>query len=161
MFVYASDTRVTNFTHWPPHRDVADSVAHIRRCLDGYASGLPSPWGVELGGHIVGTAGFISWTVPDQRADIGYVISPLVSNRGVATEAARLFLDYAFKHTGLNRAQGHCSVGNIASSRVLEKLGFVHEGVLRDYMVVRGQARDFNAYGLLAGEWLQSASDVR
>ncbi|MGW3602728.1 GNAT family N-acetyltransferase [Micromonospora sp. NPDC005161] len=53
----------------------------------------------------------------------------------------------------LNRVQAETDTRNVASARVLEKLGFVREGTLREDCVVNGEVSDSWVYGLIRREW--------
>ena len=65
------------------------------------------------------------------------------------TRAVNSLLDWAFANTAINRSQATVMVGHHASGRVLTKQGFEHEGTLREYLICRGQPRDFWMFGLL------------
>ena len=91
---------------------------------------------------------------PDYRsASLGYCLSDAAWGHGYATEAARSVLHWAFDTLDLNRVQAETDTRNAASARVLEKLGFVREGTLREDCVVDGEVSDSWVYGLLRREW--------
>lgn len=87
------------------------------------------------------------------RAKIGYMIDPDHWNRGYATEAVSLLCGHAFEERRLNRLQAGVFETNRASQRVLEKLGFTHEGTRRQGAFVDGEYVDLRVYGLLAEEF--------
>ena len=60
----------------------------------------------------------------------------------------------------LNRVQAEADTRNAASARVLEKLGFVREGTLREDCVVNGEVSDSWVYGLIRREWRPSSEPV-
>jgi len=62
-------------------------------------------------------------------------------------------LQWAFATLDLNRVQSGADTRNTASERVLEKLGFVREGTLREDCIVNGEVSDSSVYGLLRREW--------
>jgi RimJ/RimL family protein N-acetyltransferase len=68
-------------------------------------------------------------------------------------EAARGLLRWAFGTLDLNRVQAETDTRNLASARVLDKLGFVREGTLREDCVVNGEVSDSWVYGLIRREW--------
>ena len=72
---------------------------------------------------------------------------------GHATEAARALLQWAVATLDLNRVQAETDTRNRASARVLEKLGFVREGTLREDCIVDGDVSDSWVYGLLRRDW--------
>ena len=72
----------------------------------------------------------------------------------MATEAARAVMEAVFTaYTSLNRLRAMADARNIASLRVMEKLGMVREGVLRQNRLVRGEFIDEVWCGVLRTEW--------
>lgn len=64
----------------------------------------------------------------------GIVIAPQYSNKGYATDAAKVMLKYIFEEMNINRIYGYWLEDNLASLRMAEKLGFEKEGLLKDYV---------------------------
>jgi len=89
-------------------------------------------------------------------ARLGYCLSDAAWGHGYATEAARALLQWAFDTLDLNRVQAETDTRNAASARVLEKLGFVREGTLREDCVVNGEVSDSWVYGLIRRQWTPS-----
>lgn len=81
--------------------------------------------------------------------ELGYVLVPSARHRGLMARALRLAIRWAFTECALVRLQAFVSPDNEASARLLERLGFTREGVLRSY---RGPGRDRVAYSLLPDE---------
>ena len=90
------------------------------------------------------------WNPDHRSASLGYVFDDAVWGHGYATEAVRAQLGWAFETLELNRVQAETDTRNAASARVLEKLGFVREGTLREDCVVNGEVSDSYVYGLLS-----------
>lgn len=86
-------------------------------------------------------------------AELGYAIRHDAWGRGYATEAAAMMLDYGYQTLGLHRIQAACGPDNLASQRVLDKLGFQQEGRLRHHVFTNGAWRDSLLYSLLDDEW--------
>ena len=93
------------------------------------------------------------WNSDYRSATLGYCLADAAWGHGYATEAARALLQWAFGTLDLNRVQAETDTRNAASARVLEKLGFVREGTLREDCVVNGEVSDSWVYGLLRREW--------
>ncbi len=86
--------------------------------------------------------------------EIGYIINePSDRGKGYASEAAKLLVDYLFLTKMIVRIQAGTSLRNSSSMRVLEKLGFQKEGVLRKSYFVNGKYDDSVIFGLLREEW--------
>ncbi len=120
-------------------------------------SSLPTVkwWGIELKaeGALIGTCGYHSWNEEHARAEIGYDLWPDYWGRGLMPEALRVLLRYGFEVMGLNRVEATTHTENEQSMRVLEKLGFRREGVLREYYCQDGVCNDQVLFSLLRREW--------
>ncbi len=80
---------------------------------------------------------------------IGYDLSRPYWRRGIMTEALEAVIEFGFERMGLNRIEAVVFVENVASHRLLEKLRFEREGVLRDYEFLKGRFVDMVMYSLL------------
>ena len=70
-------------------------------------------------------------------------------NQGYCTEAARAVLAHAFEELGLHRVFAHCFSRNPSSGRVLEKIGMVHEGRLKEHILKWGKFESLDQYGIV------------
>ena len=96
---------------------------------------------------------------PDNRqGEIGFIFHPAHQGHGYATEAARALLDDAFERYGLHRVYGRLEPRNVASARVLEKLGMRREAHLIENEWVKGEWQSEAVYALLAREWTAANS---
>jgi ribosomal-protein-alanine N-acetyltransferase len=84
------------------------------------------------------------------RGELGYVFDRDVWSRGYATEAGRLLLRFGFESLRLRRIAAACRPENVASARVLEKIGMRYEGTLRSHMFLRGTWRDSLLYAAIS-----------
>jgi ribosomal-protein-alanine N-acetyltransferase len=80
---------------------------------------------------------------------VGYWVDGRLAGRGIATTAVALLVDHCFDVVGLHRVEANVRPENAASLRVVEKLGFVQEGVHRRYLHIDGAWRDHTAWALL------------
>lgn len=90
---------------------------------------------------------------PWQNCTLGYWIDEASNRRGHATAAVRLACRFAFEHAGLHRVQPAIMPRNRRSARVVEKVGFRHEGVARRYLRIAGVWEDHDLYALTREEW--------
>jgi len=86
---------------------------------------------------------------------VGYALMPSEQGKGYGTEALQLMVDYLFLAKEIHRIQANTDPENKASQRILEKVGFIKEGVSRKNSFVRGQWRDSVNYSILREEWKQ------
>jgi RimJ/RimL family protein N-acetyltransferase len=86
-------------------------------------------------------------------AKLGYAIHADHWGHGYATDAARTLIAYGLDHLGLHRITAAVGPDNEPSKGVLKRLGFTHEGRLRDHVWTNGAWRDSLLYSLLADEF--------
>lgn len=111
-------------------------------------------WGVaeRERDRIVGHATLFAWDPRHGRAELGYSIRRDRWGLGLGTEAARALVGFGFERLGLRRVEADVDPRNVGSIRVLEKLGFVREGLLRERWEVGGELQDGVFFGLLRRE---------
>ncbi|MFF8433381.1 GNAT family N-acetyltransferase [Streptomyces bacillaris] len=127
-------------------RTMADEGSGVRLALDRASDG-----------GFVGWCTLARWNPEYRSASLGYCLGKTAWGHGYATEAAHAVLRWAFDTLDLNRVQAEADTRNLASARVLEKVGFVREGTLREECVVNGEVSDTWVFGLLRREWQPSA----
>ena len=105
--------------------------------------------------RVVGLCGLVLNGSEDQ-AEVWYLLAPSDWGRGFVTEAVRALVEHAFRDLGLHRVWASCLPANPASARVLEKLTFRREGLLRKNLRIQGIWNDSFLYALLAEDWIRS-----
>ncbi len=110
-------------------------------------------WMIALGAEVIGTASVsnVSWGMG--YAEIGYMLAESHHGRGLGTRAVALLITKLFAETDLKRVYALVSSENVASRRLLERLGFTREGLMREHYVIQGRRVDEVVYGLLRREW--------
>lgn len=88
-----------------------------------------------------------------QAGTIGYWIGRPFAGQGYMTAALRVLLPTLFGELNLHRIEAACIPSNRPSARVLEKCGFVREGLARRYLCINGVWQDHTLYGLLAEDF--------
>lgn len=101
----------------------------------------------------VGTAILIDVFQEAGHGELGYWIRPEEQGRGYATETGDLCLKHAFHDRGLHKVIARTFGDNDASKRVVEKLGFEREGVLREHHYLNGEYKDMHLYGVFRSDW--------
>jgi ribosomal-protein-alanine N-acetyltransferase len=110
--------------------------------------------------RLIGNCGLRRQAGKTGQADLGYEVDPRFWGRGYATEAARALLAFGFDRLGLHRVWSRCIAENVASARVLEKLGMRLEGRLRDDEWFKDRWWDTLIYGILEHEWRRPPTGV-
>ena len=90
-----------------------------------------------------------------QTATLGYWMGERYANRGYMTRAVRALAPFAFGALRLHRLEAACLPHNLASMRLLEKLGFQREGLARGLVCIAGRWQDHIVYALLAEDPLR------
>lgn len=103
--------------------------------------------------RVLGEVLLFKFDLGSKRAELGYALAKSAWGKGYAGEALPPLVDYAFREMQLNRLDAVIDPRNVASARVLERLGFVHEGTQREHSIIRGETSDSGLYGLLRREW--------
>jgi ribosomal-protein-alanine N-acetyltransferase len=146
-------------THWEPsaplpwrERHTAAAFRAMRRSGTRRArAGLSLPFAVRVDGRLAGQVTVDNVVRGALRSGhLGYWVDRAVSGRGLATLAVALVCDHAFTAAGLHRLQADIRPENLRSQRLVERLGFRQEGVLRRYLDIDGDWRDHLSYALLA-----------
>jgi RimJ/RimL family protein N-acetyltransferase len=89
-------------------------------------------------------------------AEWGFAVGSPFWGTGLFLASARMTLDFAFKHTGVNRLEARAVVQNGRGNGALRKLGAVQEGVLRGSLLKNGQHLDQIMWSIIARDWLQA-----
>ena len=100
-------------------------------------------------GRLLGAIG-LRIEAEDQRAELGYWVGKPYWGQGFCTEAARATVDFGFQRLGLHRIQACHFARNIASGRVLQKIGMAREGRLRQHTRKWDAFEDIEIYGIIA-----------
>jgi RimJ/RimL family protein N-acetyltransferase len=88
-----------------------------------------------------------------KQLEIGYSLVPSERGKGYGTEALQIMVDYLFLSKEAMRIQVQTDLRNVASQKVIEKVGFKKEGTLRKNFFMRGELRDCYIYSILREEW--------
>lgn len=148
---YMQDTEVTRYVMWRPHTDIEQTVTFLRICLQHWENGQRFPYVITLKG--TGTPiGMVDIHFNGSTAGLGYVIGRPFWGRGYMPEAVRSVVDWALGQPDIFRVAATCDVENIASARVMEKVGMQREGVLRRLTIhpnISPKPRDCYIYAIV------------
>ena len=153
LAAYRSDPHVARYQDWPLPYTADQATESIRRQahLAGPTVGESVQVAIEHDGAMIGDLYVGIGDVVDggAQATFGYTLAAAHQGRGFALEAAEAMVDALFEHTPVHRIEAKLDPLNIASMRVLDLLGFSHEGVARRSVPIRGEWLDDLRYGLL------------
>ncbi|MBU7592835.1 GNAT family N-acetyltransferase [Metabacillus halosaccharovorans] len=151
IFACFSNDNVTRYYGQETLENILQAEALIDFFANSYKEKRGIRWGIEIKGtqEIIGTIGFNAWSPKHKRAEIGYEIHPNQWRKGYTFEAVSKVIEFGFSEFGLTRIGAVVFIDNEASNKLLTKVGFQKEGVLRDYMYQNGEAYDTYVYSLL------------
>jgi ribosomal-protein-serine acetyltransferase len=152
--VEANRDRLRRWLPWPDaNRSVLDSRAYILRVRAQGRAGTAESFGIWWRERLVGVAGFVWIDVTHQSAAIGYWLAGEAEGHGLMTASVSALLRHGFRDLKLNRIEIRAGVRNRRSRAIPERLGFRHEGTLRESERLADRFVDHAVYGLLADEW--------
>lgn len=155
---HAIDTHRDYLRTWLPFVDamhsVADEEAFLKTVLHVPVDKYDPIFGIFNGrNEICGLIGFHFSDRPNHRTELGYWLLPEYQHRGIVTTSVRLLCRWVVEERDIQRIQIRCAVGNEASNRVPQRLGFKHEGTERaGELLVSGEYADVNVYSILKDE---------
>jgi|SRR4051812_23383983 ribosomal-protein-alanine N-acetyltransferase len=158
LFAMHSSAHVLRYWDAPPWSERARAERFIAACRHMADEGSGARLAIDRvsDGAFVGWCSLTRWNPDYRSASITYCLDDAAWGNGYATEAARALLQWAFDTLDLNRVQAEADTRNTASARVLEKLGFVREGTLREDCIVNGEVSDSWVFGLIRRDWRPS-----
>ncbi|AKT50585.1 GNAT family N-acetyltransferase [Arsenicicoccus sp. oral taxon 190] len=162
LWALHTDRHVLRYWDEPPWMERSRALQLVtrsrQRAADGSGVRVAVAW--RDADECVGWVALLRWNPDFRSAAIGLIFGQSAWGQGVATEAARALLGWAYGTLDLNRVQAEVDTRNVACARVLEKLGFVREGTMRQDCIVEGVVSDSWVYGLLGSDW-EAAEDGR
>ena len=156
VLAYQSDPRYLRYYPWTERtpEDVGEFV-HRFIAQQGEDPRTKFQLAIDLKSdtNLIGNCGIRMKSAGAHAADIGFELAPQHWGRGYATEAARAIVEFGFTELGLHRIWSWCIADNVASARVLEKLGMRLEGRLRENEYFKGRWWDTLMFAILDYEW--------
>jgi RimJ/RimL family protein N-acetyltransferase len=143
---YCHDPEVVKYMVWPRHPNVEETRRVLPLIISGRDAGTEYAWILE---HEGAPIGMVSIRPRGHKADIGYVMARSFWGQGLMTEAVAPIVEWAWAHPEIFRLWAICDVDNIASARVLEKVGLSVEGTLRRWSIhpnISPKPRDMLCY---------------
>lgn len=155
LFAVFSDPEVFRYIPVGDWKHVDEAHQRIARDVEKMAAGDYVRLAVERreDGRVLGEVLLFNFAKDSRRAELGYALGRAAWGCGYAGEALPPLVDYGFEHLDLNRLEAVIDPRNAASARVIERLGFRHEGTQRERYITRGETSDAGLYGLLRSDW--------
>jgi RimJ/RimL family protein N-acetyltransferase len=155
LFALQSDPVGMRYWSYPPLTGIEQAQTQFDRNARAARKGDCIPWTIASadGDAMIGTCTLFAIDTTHRRAMLGYALARPHWGRGYAQEALRLALGHAFGALGLHRVEADIDPRNVASTRLVERVGFAREGLLRERWFVGDDIQDSVLYGLLARDY--------
>lgn len=144
--------QLKEFMSWAHSTTPVRVTEHLRDAERQWDEWSGWDWAILSADQMAGAIGINRFLPMWRRADLGYWVRSDLCGQGIATEATRAVVEFAFYIVDLNRLDLEAAVENAASQRVAEKVGFRFEGIKRQGVWVGERGLDVKAYGLLASD---------
>lgn len=140
LFAVFSNPEVMRYWSSPPWTDMEQADQYIASAAQEIASGAMLRLGLEVAatGQIIGQAALHHFDGQNRRCEVGYALGRAHWGKGYIAEALAAMLDHGFVQLDLNRVEADVDPRNPASAKALVRLGFRHEGLMRERWVVNG-----------------------
>jgi RimJ/RimL family protein N-acetyltransferase len=158
LYAVHSDPRVMRYWSFPAWTRLEQAQARVADVMAQRARGDVFAWAIadRDSDRLIGSVAAFSLDTVQSRAEIGYSLAADWHGRGLAQEAVRAVLAFLLDDVGLERIEADVDPRNEPSCRLLERLGFVREGLLRARWRVAGEVSDSAVFGLLKAEFVRA-----
>ncbi len=155
MYSYCSNPNVPRYSIWDAHESKEDTRKFILFVMGRYKTTGIGPWGIvhKETNTLIGSCSFVNWDNRNRNAELGYVLSEQYWNQGMMTEVIKEIVAYGFDRIGLMRIEARCMVNNIASAKVMEKVGMVKEARRRKILPLKDGWSDNYEFAILEEEY--------
>ncbi len=157
LFAMHGDPVVMRYWSYPAYTERAQAEAKVESILADMRAREVYPWAIadRATDRLLGQCALFALERAHARCEVGYALSRAAQGQGMASEAVRCALTHAFDTLGMERIEADVDPRNAPSVRLLERLGFQREGLLRARWRVSGEVQDAYFYGLLRAEFVR------
>lgn len=152
---YLSDQEVMKYYGLEPFDSINDALDEISWYQSIFEENTGIRWGITIKNQneVIGSCGFLNRIPKHYRSEIGFELSKDYWGQGIASEALKAICKYGFEQLNLQRIEALIEPPNLSSQRLVERLGFIREGLLRNYEFTSGKFDDLYMYSLLRKEF--------
>ena len=161
LFAIYSDVDAMRWFGTDPLTDVEEAVKLVETFAEWRKAINPGTrWAIvqNTTGRLIGTCGLFKWSPSRRSCTVGYELAQQARGNGFMCEALSAILDWGFEHMSLNRVEAQVHPENKPSIKLIARLRFVREGLLRQASFWLGEYRDLVQFSLLRSEYSLSAS---
>jgi [ribosomal protein S5]-alanine N-acetyltransferase len=154
-FALCADPDVTHYLSHPPYTNMEQAEEKVKKIIQWGKEGASFLWVIasKQSNCLMGTCCLFHLDKENQRAEFGYALAKVHWGQGLAYEATQIAIEHIFATQSLRRLEADADPRNLKSCALLERLGFIREGYLRERWLVDGVVSDTALYGLLKSDW--------
>lgn len=158
LFSFRSNPQAMHFVPRPLQQSTEDALKMIAQINGNIATNEAIGWAVEFreNRRVIGSVSFHRIEKENHRGELGYMIHPDYWGKGLVTEAAAAAVHFGFTGLHFHSIEAIIDPENVASAKVLGKLGFVKEAYFRENFVHKGRFTDTAIYSLLKSDYLKT-----
>ena len=151
MFEYFSKDEVTEYYDLYTFKGIDEAEKLIQDFNKCFENKKGIRWAIQLkdSSKMIGTCGYHNWAHEHFKIELGYELNPLYWRQHYMEEAIAAILPYAFSEMNIHRVEAFTDPDNLASERLLLKLNFKEEGLLKDFFFEKGRFVDAKIFGLV------------
>jgi [ribosomal protein S5]-alanine N-acetyltransferase len=138
---YAQDQEVTKYMTWQTHSNIATTQKFLQQSIEDLTAKKYYLW-VILPKKEEKAIGMIRLQLHNYRGELGYVLARRYWNQGLMTEALQPLVDWTLTQENIYRVWAVCDRDNLASARVMEKIGMTREGILHRWLIHPNMSSD-------------------
>ena len=155
MYAIFSDEAVTRYYGLETFTAVEEAAQRIAAIRQNYQKRRSIRWAISRHGEdaLIGTVGLMNLRPKFYNAAVGYELAPSYWRQGLMTEALTAVIEFSFFVMALNRIEAFVVPENAPSIRLLQKMGFINEGLMREYGYWRRAFHDLCLFSLLKRDW--------
>jgi len=136
-------------------KSINDTQKKFEQEIESFSKGNSVYWAIAQKGskQMIGGAGYWRLMKEHYRAEIGYQLAPDYWRKGYSFEALKAIINFGFNKMDLHSIEGNVNPKNIASIKLLEKLGFVQEAYFKENFYFDGKFLDSAIFSLIVSNW--------
>lgn len=156
LYELLSDCDVAKYDYFYPIASKEEALEFIKRYREELNEEEEITWGIisKETNNLVGTCCLGDFDEEARRAEIGYDIVRAQWGKGYATEAVKAIIDFGLTNMNLNRIEAFITPGNDNSVKVLKKLNFELEGIVKERDFIKGKLEDGIIMAMLKRQWI-------
>jgi len=162
LFAIFSDENVTRYYGLETFTAVDQAAQRIGAIRQNYQRRRSIRWAITRPADdaLIGTVGLMNLRPKFYNAAVGYELAPAYWRQGIMTEALTAVINFGFIVMAMNRIEAFVMPENVPSTRLLEKMAFVNEGLMREYGYWRQEFHDLLLFSLLRKDWEERRLEI-